>query len=277
MRKPNLFIVGAPKAGSSLLWQALKNHPEIFFSNNPEKEINYFSFEELDRYSYYKDFKIRDIKKYLSLFRMGQTAKYLVDGSVSYFSFISVAKKIYKFNSDAKIVVIVRDPKARAYSHYNMDKRMGYADKPFLEYLNNKENIYDKHIHQYIQNSLYYKHVNNYSKYFGKNQLFVMQLEKIENDIIRLCKFLDIDPIDFDFNNKVNENKTPKNIISKTLQHNRYLATILKRFIPRKVVKVFDPLFYKKAEIEPMSDLEMKLLDEYLKDDFLRFKKKYLT
>ena len=43
MRKPNLFLVGAPKAGTSLLWAILKEHKDIFFSRNPEKEMNYFS------------------------------------------------------------------------------------------------------------------------------------------------------------------------------------------------------------------------------------------
>ena len=59
MRKPNLFLVGAPKAGSSLLWTMLKEHKDIFFSTNPEKEINYFSYDELIQNSYYKDFKIK--------------------------------------------------------------------------------------------------------------------------------------------------------------------------------------------------------------------------
>ena len=58
MRKPNLFLVGAPKAGSTFLWTILKEHKDIFFSTNPEKEINYFSYDELNNNSYYRDYKI---------------------------------------------------------------------------------------------------------------------------------------------------------------------------------------------------------------------------
>ena len=109
--------------------------------------------------------------------------KYLADGSVSYFAYPSIPKKLYEFNSEAKIIVIVRDPILRAFSHYNMDKRMGYAIAPFYEYLINKDNKYKQYLHQYIENSLYYKHVNNYLEYFDKSQVFILQLEHINDDI----------------------------------------------------------------------------------------------
>jgi hypothetical protein len=277
MRKPNLFLVGAPKAGSSLLWTMLKEHKDIFFSTNPEKEINYFSYDELTHNSYYKDYKVKSEYDYLKVFKKGQSVKYLVDGSVSYFAYPSIPKKLYEFNSDAKIIVIVRDPVLRAFSHYNMDKRMGYVTEPFSEYLMNKDNKYDKYLHQYIQNSLYYKHVNNYLEYFDRNQLFILQLEKINDDFDRLCKFLDIEKLELKSDNEmINANKIPTNIISRTLQHNRYLATILKKIIPRKIVRSFNFLLYKKAEKVQLKESEKLLLEKYLNDDFLKLKKEIL-
>lgn len=277
MRKPNLFLVGAPKAGSSLLWTMMKEHKDIFFSTNPEKEINYFSYDELTHNSYYKDYKVKSEYDYLKVFKKGQSVKYLVDGSVSYFAYPSIPKKLYEFNSDAKIIVIVRDPVLRAFSHYNMDKRMGYVTEPFSEYLMNKDNKYDKYLHQYIQNSLYYKHVNNYLEYFDRNQLFILQLEKINDDFDRLCKFLDIEKLELKSDNEmINANKIPTNIISRTLQHNRYLATILKKIIPRKIVRSFNFLLYKKAEKVQLKESEKLLLEKYLNDDFLKLKKEIL-
>jgi len=277
MRKPNLFLVGAPKAGSSLLWTMMKEHKDIFFSTNPEKEINYFSYDELTHNSYYKDYKVKSEYDYLKVFKKGQSVKYLVDGSVSYFAYPSIPKKLYEFNSDAKIIVIVRDPVLRAFSHYNMDKRMGYVTEPFSEYLMNKDNKYDQYLHQYIENSLYYKHVNNYLEYFDRNQLFILQLEKINDDFDRLCKFLDIEKLELKSDNEmINANKIPTNIISRTLQHNRYLATILKKIIPRKIVRSFNFLLYKKAEKVQLKESEKLLLEKYLNDDFLKLKKEIL-
>jgi hypothetical protein len=277
VRKPNLFLVGAPKAGSTLLWTMLKEHKDIFFSTNPEKEINYFSYDELTHNSYYKDYKIRTENDYLKAFKKGQSVKYLVDGSVSYFAYPSIPKKLYEFNSEAKIIVIVRDPIVRAFSHYTMDKRMGHATEPFFEYLINKNNKYHKFIHQYIENSLYYKHINNYLEYFDNNNIFVLQLEQINDDIDRLCNFLDIEKLKFKTNNeRINSNKTPINIISRILQHNRYLATILKKVIPKKIVRHFECLLYKKAEKVHLKEAEKLLLEQYLKEDYLKFNKRYI-
>ncbi|MAW21185.1 MAG: hypothetical protein CMD16_02170 [Flavobacteriales bacterium] len=276
MRKPNLFLVGAPKAGTSLLWAILKEHKDIFFSRNPEKEMNYFSFNELSDNSYYKDYKIKNEKEYLNAFKKGKNVRYLADGSVSYFSYGSIPKKLYKFNSEAKIIIIVRDPILRAFSHYKMDKRMGYATKPFYEYLVNKNNKYDPFIHQYIENSLYYKQIHNFLEYFKSEQVLVIRLENIEKDIYRLFNFLEIEPIKNLNNDRViNPNKVPINIISRTLQHNRYLATVLKKIIPKRVVRFLDFLFYKKAAKIELASKERFLLEKYLEEDYKNFNKKY--
>ena len=129
----------------------------------------------------------------------------------------------------------------------------------------------------HIENSLYYKHLNNYFEYFDKNQVFVLQLENINDDFDRLCKFLDIEKLELKSNNeRINANKIPTNIISRTLQHNRYLATILKKIIPRKIVRSFNFLLYKKAEKVQLKESEKLLLEQYLSEDFLKLKKEIL-
>ena len=124
---------------------------------------------------------------------------------------------------------------------------------------------------------MYYKHVNNYLEYFDRNQLFVLQLEKINDDFDRLCEFLDIEKLKLKSNNeRINTNKLPRNIISRTLQHNRYLATTLKKVIPRKIVRSFNFLLYKKAENVQLKEVEKLLLEQYLNEDYLKFNKRYI-
>ena len=41
MKRPNLFIVGAPKSGTTSIYNYLKNHPEVFMS--PIKEPHFFA------------------------------------------------------------------------------------------------------------------------------------------------------------------------------------------------------------------------------------------
>ena len=274
--KPNLFLVGAPKSGSTLLWSILKKHKDVF-TTTELKEINHFSYDELIHNSYYKDYKIRNENDYLKEFKKGQSFKYLVDGSVSYFAYPSIPKKLYEFNDKAKIIIIVRDPIFRAFSHYNMDKRMGYATESLNEYLVNKKNKHKKFIHQYIENSLYYKQVNNYLEYFDENQVFILQLENINNDLEKLCSFLELDKLEYSKDQeRVNANKIPRNIISRTLQHNRNLTSKLKIIIPRELVNYFKFLFYKKADKEQLEEVDRLLLEQYINEDYFKFKKKYL-
>ena len=72
---------------------------------------------------------------------------------------------------------------------------------------------------------------------------------------------------------KINANKTPRNIISRALQHNRYLTTVLKKVIPKKLVGFFEFLLYKKAERVALKESEKSLLEQYINEDYLKFKK----
>ena len=271
--KPNLFIVGAPKSGTSFLWVLLKNHKDIFFSKNPEKELNFFSYEELKSDSYYKSFKIDTLKRYLNCFKNANNKKYIVDGSVSYFAYPSVPKKIYKFNQDAKIVIIVRNPIKRAVSHYEMDVRMGYADKPLINYILDKTS-FPAHYHQYIQNSMYACNIKRYINTFGNKNVFIMNLDFIKDEVSNLYKFLDIDALStVNIDNKVNKNKMPSNIVSRFFQHNRYIATLLKFIIPKQLVTSLERFMYKEAVPVKISNRELSILDSIIKDDILELQK----
>ena len=67
--RPNLFLVGSPKCGTTYLWSKLKEHPKIFSPKFPEKEINFFSYNNLKNDSYYKFYGISKLNDYLNLFK----------------------------------------------------------------------------------------------------------------------------------------------------------------------------------------------------------------
>ena len=99
--KPDFFIVGASKAGTTALSEYLRKHPDIFVST--PKEIHYFALD-FPRYRY-----VETMKEYLSLF---SDAKQAAVGEASvYYIYSSVAmREIYRFNSNARIIVMLRDP-----------------------------------------------------------------------------------------------------------------------------------------------------------------------
>jgi len=263
--KPNLFIVGAPKAGTTFLYEKLKSHPELFFPKI--KELNYFSFDELMSLSYYKDYKIKDVKKYLNFYKKNTSQKYLIDPSVSYFSFSNVPNKIHDFNPNSKIVIILRNPIKRAFSHHQMDVRMGYSKLDIKSYISLGKK--DPHFIQYIQNSLYFENISAFLKVFKRENICILMLEEIELDINKLFSFLEIsnDATQQEFGERVNENKVATNFISRYMQKNRDVVSILKMFVPKKTSDYFKQFFYKKGIAKKMDKETYNLLYSCFKND----------
>src|ERR1700733_8619605 len=125
----NLFIVGAAKCGTTSLYEYLNQHPEIYMC--PVKEPHFFSnkVENLNKDLYrapepgkkYHTKVIKDIDVYTSLFDDGAAYKIRGEASPSYLWDSDVAQKLYQYNPNAKIIIILRDPIDRLVSAYQMD------------------------------------------------------------------------------------------------------------------------------------------------------------
>ena len=63
------------------------------------------------------------------------------------------AKRIYDYNSKAKIIIMLRHPIDRAFSHFLMDKRLGACKLTFEQILNDP-NKYLQYFQQYLKSSL---------------------------------------------------------------------------------------------------------------------------
>jgi hypothetical protein len=113
MKKPNFFIVGAAKSGTTALSEYLRAHPNVFFST--PKEPSFFS----------KDFplracSLRNLKQYLKLFKNALPQHTAIgEGSVSYLFSTCAVKEILSFNPDAKFIVMLRNPVDMFFSLYN--------------------------------------------------------------------------------------------------------------------------------------------------------------
>jgi len=103
-RKPNLFIVGAPKCGTTAWVEYLKTHPDIFFP--VIKEPHYFS-PDIPKPKGFNNFPTED--RYLALFAQSGDAPIVGEGSVRYLQSQEAARNIREFNPDAKIIIFVRD------------------------------------------------------------------------------------------------------------------------------------------------------------------------
>lgn len=107
--KPNFLIVGAPKCGTTALYEYLRPHPNIFMSD--VKEPHYFA-KDLGTYP-----RIKTAEDYAELFA-GSTEEHLRVGEASvYYLRSSVAiANIHRFNPEARIIAMFRNPVDMVYS-----------------------------------------------------------------------------------------------------------------------------------------------------------------
>lgn len=102
MQLPNLFIVGAPKCGTTSMAYYLSQHPQVFVSKF--KEPHYFNLDSPNRFTFTRE-------QYLKYFEDADSSyKYLTEASVWYLYSKCAIDEILKFNSDSKFIVMVRNP-----------------------------------------------------------------------------------------------------------------------------------------------------------------------
>lgn len=100
--RPNFFLVGAPKCGTTSLYAWLKDHPKLFFPAT--KEPHFFADQRPYR-------TIDNLAEYLSMYKsVPPEALIAADGSTTYLHSPGALENVHAFAPDAKIVISVRNP-----------------------------------------------------------------------------------------------------------------------------------------------------------------------
>jgi hypothetical protein len=129
-RRPNLFIVGAPKTGTTSLYTYLDAHPDIYMS--PIKEPNYFSPDVRGTFRRSPFDYPQDTQRYLDLFAEARDEKYLGEASTSYLVSREAPRLVQQFAPDARIVAMLRHPVDLMYSLHN--ERVSNGGEPITDF-----------------------------------------------------------------------------------------------------------------------------------------------
>jgi hypothetical protein len=121
MRRPNFFIVGAPRCGTTSMYIYLWQHPEIYVSVH--KEPHFFG-SDLTRLAG----AIHEEDLYLGLFAGAGDHPRVGESSVWYLLSERAPSEIRAFAPDAKIIILLRDPVKMAHSLHSLYTRSGNED-----------------------------------------------------------------------------------------------------------------------------------------------------
>lgn len=131
----SFVLAGAAKAGTSSVFRHLDDHPQIFMS--AIKEPKFFQWDGEDfRYStelderIYKN-SIKSFSKYQELFAGADANMLTGEASASYLYHPRVAQRLNARFPESKILILLRQPADRAFSHYLHTKRLGYEPLSF--------------------------------------------------------------------------------------------------------------------------------------------------
>lgn len=180
---PNFFIVGAPKAGTTSLYEYLRRTPGVYMSSI--KEPRYFT--TIDPVEVTAMPPVRDKAKYLGLFQGAQDAVAIGEASVTYLRDPETPRRIHDAVPDARIIVLLRDPVERAFSDYLMHVREGWQTLSFQEALGSD---------LYLEKGFYAQQTRRYLDRFGPERVKIVIFEEFIRDtkgsVSDVLKFLGV-------------------------------------------------------------------------------------
>ncbi len=174
----DLIIIGAQKAGTTSLNRYLSEHPEI--CTHKRIEFRYFIDEKEYKQGYEKIFK-----KYYS---HCNTKNKIIAKNIEIMYSLQALKRLCKHNPNIKLVLTLRNPVDRAYSAWLYERRKGRETKTFEEAINIDKLHSTNDISQYIDKSLYYKHLLNVLNFFDKKQIMIILFEDFKKNPLFFCK-----------------------------------------------------------------------------------------
>lgn len=279
MKKPNFFILGAPKCGTTAMAQWLSTHPEIFISKI--KEPHYYNTD-------HKNTIVNNDRQYFSLFEKASN-KHKVVGEASVFYLYSkdavfnIKKDLD--NNDLKFLVMIRNPVEMAYSlHQQQVYNLNEPVKDFKKAWNlqverkkgNKITLLTRNEIQLLYGDVCKlgEQLQRLFKAVDKNSVKIVLLEDLKKDPEKAYKdvlsFLNLSVDDRNDFNPINEGKSRKFVVLamvvKTLGVIKHKLKITKGVgILNKAMEVNNtPATRDKMDVEFANELKA-----YFKDDVL--------
>jgi hypothetical protein len=261
--KPNLFIVGHTRSGTTSLKSYLNQHPDVFIINNKK---GFFGFTT----------EYNSEEEYLKLFSNCKNKTIIGEKCTDYLLCSDTAKRLKSFSPDSKIIILLRNPIEQIPSlhRYLLNETLENIEdlETALEHETLRKNElsskYPPHIF-YREQVKYSEMVECYFNEFDKDKILIIIFDDLKNNsrevYQKTCKFLSIDE---SFMPKFEIQNVARSYRSKKLQ-------IIFKKIPNPIKGIFRIIPYSSRLYEQINYPEKKhsefdpLLRKKLQNEFL--------
>ncbi len=198
-RKVDFVVAGTQKAGSTALDAYLRLNPEICMPQRV-KEVNFFDTDALFA-SGEPDYRL-----YHSFFKPKKSHRLLGDASPDYMYNEAAARRFHVYNPDLKIIISLRNPIERAYSHWNMFRQLGIETLGFGEAMRAEEDRSRATRREgkpprfcYVDRGYYVEQIRRLRRYFPPAQMLIIKQEELRDNhsliLNSVWDFLGLEPL----------------------------------------------------------------------------------
>ena len=199
-RKIDFLVAGTQKGGTSALDHYLRQHPNICMGR--KKELHFFDNDGLFA-GPTVDYSILE-----NQFDPSETAMRTGESTPVYLFWNPCMERIHAYNQHMQLIVILRNPIQRAFSHWNMEVSRATETEPFLRCIQNEiTGLQERHFIQnrssYLERGFYSHQIERVFLYFPPEQVCFIKYEVFkmqqEETIHQILRFLGLDTHHYPF------------------------------------------------------------------------------
>ena len=175
-KRLSFLVCGAQKSGTTALAAYLRQHPEIHL---PEaKELHFFDDEM-------QTWPEPDLSALHRHFQAADSDQHWGEATPISLYWDPAAERIWRYNSAMRLIVILRNPIERAYSHWAMEHRRGNDPLPFALALEQEEDRcrealpLQHRVFSYVDRGFYSAQLRRLWRFFGREQVLVLRQEQL--------------------------------------------------------------------------------------------------
>jgi hypothetical protein len=172
----DFIVVGAQKAGTTALFEHLGEEPDLALSD--VKEVHYFDDDGLD-------WAAPDHDRYHRHFPPAD-GRLRGEATPIYVYWPNSLERIRAYNPDVRLILMLRDPVERAWSHWRMEYARGVETRPFAWCVREgRQRLFDAdpwgfhREHSYVERGFYGEQVERLFGLFRREQALILRAEAL--------------------------------------------------------------------------------------------------
>ncbi|MFN8392955.1 MAG: sulfotransferase domain-containing protein [Bdellovibrionota bacterium] len=190
-RLVDFVIGGAQKCGTTALWKALSEHPQICMSR--QKEVHFF---DQDRFFTSNDVAYDEYHKH---FLLTPDHRRIGEATPIYLFWRPCAGRIVEYNPAMRWILLLRNPVDRAYSHFMMSRALGSTNLSLEEVIEKEQKLLpgvQDRVYSCLSRGMYSEQLERLFALFPKEQVLVLKSDDLRHDqnvLPRIFNFLEVD------------------------------------------------------------------------------------